>query len=390
MAIQHRRGNEADFMPGRMLPGEYGFSVDEQRVHATFAPGQCKTVAFREDFDGIVEQGISEATQEAEAWAHGNSFVEYQHNADGTPIMPGVVHDTSTDNAKYYSELAEASADDSAISEQNALTSETNARTSENNASASATRAGTSETNAANSAAQAAASAEEARRVVDGKLSREFVNSLPTTGIKENTIYIVPNSDPKYQNTKKEYIWDSNANDWELWGDSTIDVSPNSQLVDGIVTKGQNQNRKVWGTDANGNPAWRDTQIKHLTTAEYNALPATERNNGAFYVTDDNQGYSFTDVYNRLNLLSPLAVETKESEAISRAANEFATQTVNIGKEGHMPIGILGWYINAVGTANGIRLEDIRITSSTTAEVRYTNNATAQNVSVRLDVLYIS
>jgi len=36
------------------------------------------------------------------------------------------------------------------------------------------------------------------------------------------------------------------------------DVVPNTVSADGIVTKGQGQASKVWKTDENGNPAWRD------------------------------------------------------------------------------------------------------------------------------------
>ena len=50
MAIQNRRGADADFDPNKVLPGEFGFTTDGSRkVYAAFAPNDVKEVAFKED-----------------------------------------------------------------------------------------------------------------------------------------------------------------------------------------------------------------------------------------------------------------------------------------------------------------------------------------------------
>lgn len=55
MAIQNRRGNEADFIAGRMLPAEFAVSVDQNILRICFASGTVKQVALTDD----VTQAIS-------------------------------------------------------------------------------------------------------------------------------------------------------------------------------------------------------------------------------------------------------------------------------------------------------------------------------------------
>lgn len=162
MAIQMRRGNEADYKPSRMVPAEFGIAVDIQKAHIAFAPGQSKTLMTEEDAADMIDKAASKTAKESEAWAHGNSFEKDVYHsetftgnssdksfklanvpdsvkkvllngytttaytllddtitfvntpASGTTIQVNyTTHktvDTSKDNSKYYSEQAQASA----------------------------------------------------------------------------------------------------------------------------------------------------------------------------------------------------------------------------------------------------------------------------------------
>ena len=82
MAIQMRRGQLANYDKSKMLPGEWGISIDNdsdnQKAFISFAPGVSKEVMMVEDAEEQIAvataEAIDMATEEAEAWAHGNSF----------------------------------------------------------------------------------------------------------------------------------------------------------------------------------------------------------------------------------------------------------------------------------------------------------------------------
>ena len=82
MAIQMRRGPLAKYNKNKMLAGEWGISIDadtnDQKAMIAFAPGVDKEVMFVEDAAEQIAEATSEAidiaTEEAEAWAHGNKF----------------------------------------------------------------------------------------------------------------------------------------------------------------------------------------------------------------------------------------------------------------------------------------------------------------------------
>lgn len=58
MAIQVRRGNEVEFDPAKMLPGEWAVSLDTKYVRMCFAPGECLRMATYEAFEQDMEEII--------------------------------------------------------------------------------------------------------------------------------------------------------------------------------------------------------------------------------------------------------------------------------------------------------------------------------------------
>lgn len=60
MAIQNRRGNESDFDPNKMLPGEWATATDTEKVWMCFKTGKVRRMATYED----MVENIGEATEE--------------------------------------------------------------------------------------------------------------------------------------------------------------------------------------------------------------------------------------------------------------------------------------------------------------------------------------
>ncbi len=154
---------------------------------------------------------------------------------------------SSASAASASQTAAETAETNAAASAAAAETSATNAETSETNASASASLASTSATNAANSEAlsrkwavgdsgsgsnvpsdtnNAYYWAQVAASAASGGLKIEIVDTLPTTNIKTDTIYLVPSASPEEKNAKDEYLnTNGTTTGWELIGSTAIDLS---------------------------------------------------------------------------------------------------------------------------------------------------------------------
>lgn len=173
--IQMRRGNEADFDPDQMTPGEWAVSTDKKYVRMCFSPGVCIRMATYDAFEADMKQIMAileeaktiqeainsiydefkDAQLDIEA-AKNYSLISKSYAVGGTG---GIREGEDVDNSKYYAEQAALSSA-SAIENANiattkaadALASEKNAKTSENNASVSANTAIEKAGEAANSA----------------------------------------------------------------------------------------------------------------------------------------------------------------------------------------------------------------------------------------------
>ena len=64
MAIQVRRGNEADFDANKMLPGEWAVSLDTKYVRMCFAPGIVLRMASYESFEADIAELDSKLSSE--------------------------------------------------------------------------------------------------------------------------------------------------------------------------------------------------------------------------------------------------------------------------------------------------------------------------------------
>ena len=79
MAIQNRRGQSADYVPSKLLPGEFAVSQDNTKLYLCFTAGTVKEIALSDD----VRQAIANSTTALEgrivtlenaSSAHGNSI----------------------------------------------------------------------------------------------------------------------------------------------------------------------------------------------------------------------------------------------------------------------------------------------------------------------------
>ena len=215
MAIQNRRGDYNDYRPNKMLSGELAVAlqndpkaIDGKALHVAFAPGVDKTLMTFEDAQAMIEdatviavsESVEEASGEARAWAHGDSFAKTDtFSGDGTTTaftltytpssvtavkVGGVVVSNytwsgstitftsapavgtgnivveysvsnSTDNAKYYKDQAASSASSASSSASSASSSASSASSSASAASSSASAASGSATTATTQATKA-------------------------------------------------------------------------------------------------------------------------------------------------------------------------------------------------------------------------------------------
>lgn len=134
MAIQTRRGLEADFDPSKMLPGEWAVSLDTKYVRMCFSPGLVYRMAtyesFEEDmiqiqqilatcediqtaveaFEALAEQHANDAAASATASANSSTAASDSATLSESWAIGGTGSRTGedTNNAKYWCEQASA------------------------------------------------------------------------------------------------------------------------------------------------------------------------------------------------------------------------------------------------------------------------------------------
>lgn len=150
-----RRGDEINYDPEKLMPGEWALSTDKKIVRICVSPGETIRMAtydaFEEDAEKI-EEILATCQSIQEAVIRINT--EISQKADAVAEY--------TAQAKNYSESALTSANNAHTSEINAKTSETNAKLSETNAKTSENLALGSKLIAENKSAEAEESANNA------------------------------------------------------------------------------------------------------------------------------------------------------------------------------------------------------------------------------------
>ena len=118
MAIQVRRGNEADFDPSNMLPGEWAVSLDTKYVRMCFSSGICLRMATYEAFEADMAE-IRNILAEARTIQEAVARIQTEINDTAIVVEDyailsksyavggtGTRENEDIDNAKYYYEQA--------------------------------------------------------------------------------------------------------------------------------------------------------------------------------------------------------------------------------------------------------------------------------------------
>lgn len=116
MAMRVRRGNEVDFDPNKMLPGEWAVSLDTKYVRMCFSPGICLRMATYEAFEADMAEiqsimaearTIEEAVARIQTEINDTAIVveDYAILAKSYAVGgTGTRENEEVDNAKYYYE----------------------------------------------------------------------------------------------------------------------------------------------------------------------------------------------------------------------------------------------------------------------------------------------
>lgn len=111
MAIQVRRGNEVNFDPNKMLPGEWAVSLDTKYVRMCFSPGVCVRMATYEGFEEDMAR-IEAILEEAESIEEAIEQIQTEINTIAIEVENYAKSaEQSALEAKEYAEAAAESAE---------------------------------------------------------------------------------------------------------------------------------------------------------------------------------------------------------------------------------------------------------------------------------------
>lgn len=113
MAIQMRRGRQADFDPTQLLPGELAVSQDAQKIYMCFSPGLVIEIPAMNNLNEIIREiqsalsTLSTAVSRAESGASRAEASADMSQSYAVGTGGEVRTGDATDNSKYYKEQAE-------------------------------------------------------------------------------------------------------------------------------------------------------------------------------------------------------------------------------------------------------------------------------------------
>lgn len=121
-------------------------------------------------------------------------------------------------------------------------------------------------------------------------ISFEVVQTLPTSNIKTNVIYLVPKSTAGTSDVYDEYInMDGTSAGWEIIGSTQVDLSNYyTKSQTDTLLNGKVSDVKVNGTTVvNQNHVAEITSYKEVTQLEYDNLPSSKLTDGIAYFIKD-------------------------------------------------------------------------------------------------------
>lgn len=195
MAIQHRRGNERDFDPNKLLPGEWAVFLDTQKVWMCFAPGIVKRLGTYEDFYAQ----ITEATKDIRD-SYVDDFNEIKADIE---LIADVVSSGKEEVLIIKSDIVNTYLPQIQALTERAETATSKAETSANNSSTSATLSqsyavGGTGTREGENADNAKYYYEQAKHISQGgnglvPMGTIAFEDIPTTDIVTNAMYNISN-----------------------------------------------------------------------------------------------------------------------------------------------------------------------------------------------------